>query len=50
MKRYELIFTIIKYGDDRKDANRQVEYIHKVLDDNNEDYSFSSYCTGEWQG
>lgn len=45
-KRYELIFTIIKYGDDRDDVDEQVEYIHKLLEDNEEEYSFSTYCTG----
>lgn len=45
-KRYELIFTIVKYGDDRDDANEQVEYVHKLLEEHEEDYSFSTYCTG----
>lgn len=47
MKRYELIFTIVKYGEDREDVNGQVEYLHKLLDDLNEDYTFSIYCTGD---
>lgn len=47
MKRYELIFTIIKYGDSREEADKQVEYIHDILEDENENYSYSTYCTGE---
>lgn len=46
-KRYELIFTIVKYGEDRDDANKQVGYIHQLLEDNDEDYSYSTYCTGD---
>lgn len=46
-KRYELIFTIVKYGEDRDEAEEQVEYIHKILKDKDEDYSHSTYCTGE---
>lgn len=45
-KRYELIFTIIKYGEDSTDADEQVEYIHELLEKNNEEYSYSTYCTG----
>ena len=46
-KRYELTFTIVKYGEDRDEADEQVEYLHRMLKENNEDYSYSTYCTGE---
>ena len=47
IKRYELIFVIVKYGENRKEADEQVEYIHQLLKRNDEDYSHSTYCTGE---